>query len=412
MPLSTQAVENVKSILDGATGAGKSGAPGLAFIAIDKSGKSLIEHASGTKSINSKEPIDMDTTLWIASFTKLVTIISCLQLVEQGKLDLDDPECVKKYAPEIGKKKVYPDGVTPMDQEKAVTLRMLLSHTAGFAYAFLDPRPTIHTRPLGICEFSGEIQEYLGSPLVNQPGSMWEYSISIDWAGIMLERALNVKLGDYFKEHVFKPLGIEHATMFPTKEMRANLAYMHARDGEGNLQERDHLYKAPFFADTPEKQKAAFQSGGAGLYAKPKEYAKILAALLNDGTSPTTGNKILDKKTVDLMWENHIPNQPNFGRGGPAPADPFLAGPTPEMYPQEGSPPQGWNLAGMLTIEPAASGRGRNTAWWAGLANCFWWVDRERGVAGVIGAQVLPFGDPKVFGTWMQVEKAVYDGLE
>jgi CubicO group peptidase (beta-lactamase class C family) len=89
----------------------------------------------------------------------------------------------------------------------------------------------------------------------------------------MLERALNVKLGDYFKEHVFKPLGIEHATMFPTKEMRANLAYMHARDGEGNLQERDHLYKAPFFADTPEKQKAAFQSGGAGLYAKPKEYA-------------------------------------------------------------------------------------------------------------------------------------------
>jgi CubicO group peptidase (beta-lactamase class C family) len=179
MPLSTKAVENVKSILDGATGAGKSGAPGLAFIAIDKSGKSLIEHASGTKSINSKEPIDMDTTLWIASFTKLVTIISCLQLVEQGKLDLDDPECVKKYAPEIGKKKVYPDGVTPMDQEKAVTLRMLLSHTAGFAYAFLDPRPTIHTRPLGICEFSGEIQEYLGSPLVNQPGSMWEYSVRV-----------------------------------------------------------------------------------------------------------------------------------------------------------------------------------------------------------------------------------------
>jgi hypothetical protein len=135
--------------------------------------------------------MDMDTTMFIASFTKLVTIISCMQLVEQGKFDLDDPECVKKYAPEIGKKKVYPDGVTPVDQERPVTLRMLLSHTAGFAYAFLDPRPTIHTRPLGISEFSGEVQEYIDSPMVNQPGSMWEYSVSSSPAGWLKNRLTN-----------------------------------------------------------------------------------------------------------------------------------------------------------------------------------------------------------------------------
>ena len=88
----------------------------------------------------------------------------------------------------------------------------------------------------------------------------------------MLERCLNIKLGDYFKEHIFKPLGIEKMTMFPTKEMRANLAYMHQRDTEGNLQERDHLMRMPFFQDTEEKQKQFWNSGGAGLFAQPKEY--------------------------------------------------------------------------------------------------------------------------------------------
>lgn len=82
------------------------------------------------------------------------------------------------------------------------------------------------------------------------------------------------------------------------------------------------------------------------------------------------------------------------------------------MYPQEGDPPQGWGLSMFLTLSPGATGRGANTGWWAGLANLFWWVDREKGVAGLIASQVLPFGDGKVFGAWAGVEKAVYDGLE
>jgi CubicO group peptidase (beta-lactamase class C family) len=85
--------------------------------------------------------------------------------------------------------------------------------------------------------------------------------------------------------------------------------------------------------------------------------------------------------------------------------------PAPEMYPQEGNPPQGWGLSMFLTIEPGATGRGRNTGWWAGLSNTYWWVDRERGVAGVIAGQVVPFGDAKVVGAWVGCEKAVYDGL-
>jgi CubicO group peptidase (beta-lactamase class C family) len=177
MPISTQAVETVKQILDGVTSEGASGSPGLSFIAIDKSGNTLVEHASGTKGVNSKEPMDTDTTFWIASMTKIVATIACLQLVEQGKLALDDPETIKKYAPEIGQKKVYADGATPAEQAQPVTLRMLLAHTAGFAYAFWDPRVNMVTSPIGTEEFTGDAHDFIDSPMVNQPGSMWEYGV-------------------------------------------------------------------------------------------------------------------------------------------------------------------------------------------------------------------------------------------
>lgn len=126
-----------------------------------------------------------------------------------------------------------------------------------------------------------------------------------------MERVTGQNLGDYLAEHVFKPLGItaEGATFFPPKEAQKNLAHMHQRDPEGNLKEREHFFKAPLSQSTKEQQDKFFQSSGAGLWTKPKEYVKILAALLNDGKSPTTGGTILKKETVDSLWENQIPNQ-------------------------------------------------------------------------------------------------------
>lgn len=169
--------------------------------------------------------------------------------------------------------------------------------------------------------------------------------------------------------------------MFPQKEAQANLAHMHQRDADGNLKEREHLFTASLAQDTKEKQDKFFQVGGAGLFAKPKEYVKILAAILNDGTSPTTGKQILKKETVDLLWKNQIPNQyvfpyyllieqiiclptifadslrrPDFARNGPAPVNPSLINHVPEFYPQDGNPPQGWGYGGFLTISPGSTG--------------------------------------------------------
>ncbi|KAL5119502.1 hypothetical protein ACEQ8H_002567 [Pleosporales sp. CAS-2024a] len=409
MPLSSKGVQGVKDVLNGFV---HDGSPGLVFSAVDKSGNVLVEHAAGSLGLNSKEPMDKDKTIfWIASCTKLVTAIAALQLVEQGKIPLDDADFVKKITPEIKEKKVYADGVTPTDQQNDVTVRMLLAHTAGFAYGFLDPR----VPQTGSVEGrSGDKNDILNGRLVNQPGSMWEYGPNIDWVGIVVERVSGQTLGDYFADHIFGPLGIssDGISMFPSKEAQKNLAHMHQRGADGALEERPHLYDGPLSTTSQDAQKDFFQSGGAGLWAKPKEYVKILAAILNDGTSPQTGNLILKKESVHLMWENQIPNEPNFGRANIPPANPLLANQAPDFYPQQGNPPQGWAFGGFLTIEPGASGRGANTLWWMGLCNCFWWVDRAKGVAGFLGAQVLPNGDAKVIPAWFMCEKMIYDHLE
>jgi CubicO group peptidase (beta-lactamase class C family) len=135
-----------------------------------------------------------------------------------------------------------------------------------------------------------------------------------------------------------------------------------------------------------------------------------LAVLLNDGTCPRTGVQLLKKTTVDEMFTNQIPQFPQFGRQGIAAAKPLITNPITDMYPMPGNPPQGWGLSFMLN--GGQTGRSDSTAWWAGVANLFWWADREKGVGGMVCSQILPFGDARVQGLWVELEMGVYRGLE
>lgn len=175
-------------------------------------------------------------------------------------------------------------------------------------------------------------------PLVNQPGEKWEYGVNIDWAGIVLERATGEKLNTLIQKGIVEPLGLKNITMLPTPEMKKKLATMHQRwpNDPSKSEERDHIYREPLIAETKEEQEKIFNSGGAGAYAQPSQYVQVLAALLNDGKSPKNGAQILKPETVNLMWENQIPEHPNFAREGLFPAKAEMSNAAPEMYPQEG----------------------------------------------------------------------------
>ncbi|KAF4540776.1 Beta-lactamase [Lasiodiplodia theobromae] len=417
MSVTAEAQATIKSTIDAVTS--KSSIPGIVFVAVDKNGDVVASHCSGkTGATTSSTPMSLDTVFWIASCTKIITGIACMQLVEQGKLNLEDSAALYKILPELKDKQVLQDdGVTLVPKKKEITLRMLLDHTAGFGYTFFNPKLRDWGRPLGFDEFSGDARDVLDAPLVNQPGEKFEYGTNIDWAGLAVERVSGLGLNDYFHKHIFEPLGIKNVSMFPTAEMLKNLAYFHFKHHDSSVTEQDHVLRRSLMARTPEEQARIFNSGGAGIFARPVEYCQILATLLNNGTSPKTGATILSPRTVDAMFTNSLPDSwPDFARAGIPDAKPHQTNPIPELYQQPGNPPQGWGLTFLLTNldgKGAESGmwRGRNTGHWAGIANLFYWVDREKGLAGMIASQIMPFCDLDVIMPWVLCEKAVYEGL-
>jgi CubicO group peptidase (beta-lactamase class C family) len=157
---------------------------------------------------------------WIASCTKLIVGIGCLQLVEQGKLALDDSNQLEELCPELKSVKVLQDDGTLVEKKRRITLRMLLTHTAGFGYTFFNEKLRDYSFPIGYDEFSGSIYDML-QPLVNQPGEAWEYGINIDWAGIAIERVTGKSLNEFLHENIFKPLGLSDISMIPTKSMKS-----------------------------------------------------------------------------------------------------------------------------------------------------------------------------------------------
>ncbi|KAK3623390.1 hypothetical protein LTR56_021662 [Elasticomyces elasticus] len=188
--------------------------------------------------------------------------------------------------------------------------------------------------------------------------------------------------------------------------MKAKLAYMNGRGPDGILFPRDHLLHRSLVVTDQEDISRCSNSGGAGCFAKPQEYCQILAMLLNDGTSPTTGAQILKKETVDMMFENQISQFPDFAKQGIPPAKADLTNAIPDLYPGQH---QGWGLTFMLSDGP--TGRSGTTGHWAGLPNLYWWCDREQGVAGIICSQILPFADPQVLNLWVALESAAYKAL-
>ena len=178
--ISSQSKKKIQSTLDSVTSpSSKTGISGLVFCAVDKSGSYLTQHASGTHGVDNKTPMSDETVFWIASCTKMITGIACLQLAEQGKLDLDSSKQLYSLCPELEKKKVLQQDGTLMDRKGDISVRMLLSHTAGFGYSFFNERLRDYGRPTGWDEFAGDEKDFVLQPLVNQPGERWEYGVCL-----------------------------------------------------------------------------------------------------------------------------------------------------------------------------------------------------------------------------------------
>ncbi|RFU74285.1 beta-lactamase family [Trichoderma arundinaceum] len=411
-PLSAQAVADIRNLLDAACAGQPASIPCASAVVVDAGSQSEIFLHTTTAAAGQKSCDDPDDIYWLASCTKLITSIACMQLVEGSILRLDDADQLEGLCPELAGLKVVQEDGSLEPARSRITLRMLLTHTeqAGFGYSFLNPKlqaycKAHHADGANFNEFSGHMEDFL-QPLVNQPGEVFEYGISMDWVGVAVERVTGLRLGDYMQRRIFEPLGINDLSMIPSAEMKERLIGMWQRDEEGRLTPRPPLLSRPLGKDAAN----SFHSGGAGLFGSTREFGKILAMLVRSGSSPL-GKVILKPATVNDMFTNQLPWLPNFARRHFPAVKPELVYEAEAFYPPCPPPtPQGWGLGLMIT--PGPTGRSDTTGQWSGLSNAFWWCDREQGIAGLVASQILPFADLKVVELWMGVEFKVYENIK
>ena len=374
---------------------GRGDVPGVVAAATDAKGTTY-EAGFGKRMLG--EPADMtpDTVVWIASMTKAVTGAAAMQLVEQGKLALDAP--AKSVVPGLAEPKVLEgfDAAGKPKTRKAkrdITLRHLLTHTAGFGYDIWSPELGKYQEVMGVPGIISCQNVALTTPLLFDPGERWFYGINIDWAGKMVEAASGKKLGQYMAEHIFGPLGMTSTAFRISDGMRKRMAKIHHRGPDGKLTP-DPALELP--------QEPEFEMGGGGLYSTAGDYLKFVRMMLNQGKSDK-GQPVLKPGTVAEMSKNAMGDSRVCMLKTAAP--PFSN--DAEFFP---GMDKRWGLTFMINNEKAPTGRSPGSLAWAGLANTYYWIDQSKGVGGVYATQVLPFADVKSLPLFYAFEKAVYDG--
>ena len=277
---------------------------------------------------------------------------------------------------------------------RPVTLRDLMTHTAGFSYERWSDEVWRCHQALGIPANSTCKLAMLRSPLMFDPGSRWEYGIGIDWAGRMLEIASGRKLGDWMRDEIFAPLGMRDSAFRITPGMRARLAKMHQRDAAGTI--------APL-PDFEIPQAPEFEMGGGGLYSTAADYARFLRMILNRGE--LDGTRVLRAETVAQMAADQIPGLEVQPLRTQVPALSEDA----EFFPGLS---KGWGLSFMINRAEAPTGRPAGSLAWAGLSNCYYWIDPRNGIAGVFVSQLLPFADRLALPRFLAFESAVYRAIQ
>ena len=365
--------------------------PGVVALAATDKG-TLYEGAFGRRKLPDGPAMTLDTVFWIASMTKAVTSTAAMQLVEQGKLQLDRP--ISDILPELRAPQVLEgfdaSGAPRLrPARRPITLRHLLTHTAGFSYDVWNADIGRYMKQAGVPGVITVRNDALKTPLVFDPGERWEYGINIDWAGKAVEKVSGESLEAYFREHIFAPLGMADTAFRISPSMRERLVSMHARQADGSF--RPTEFEIP--------QEPEFFMGGGGLYSTGPDYLRFCRVFLHEGR--LDGAQILKPETVAMMSRNQMGDikvgllktvQPESSNDA-------------EFFP---GTVKRWSTAFMINEEEAPTGRGAGSLAWAGLGNTYFWIDPRRRVTGVILTQLLPFADATVLDLFGQFERGVY----
>lgn len=360
--------------------------PGAVGLIVDRDG---IRHAEalGHADVSSGAPMQLDTVCQIASMTKALVSAGAMQLVEQGRLELDSD--IGALLPELAN----PQVLTGLDAERKpqlrpasrpITLRHLLTHTAGLGYFFIHPEVLQYFAAVGMPAPGSRASVTM--PLMFDPGERWEYSVATDWVGLAIEAVTGERLNDYLTANLFAPLGMA-STAF-RDALPGDAARVHVRSGEGALSRVD-VYLGG----------GEFDGGGGGITSTAPDYGQFVRMVLNGGE--LNGKRVLSAASVAEMSRDQV-HPLRAGRMGTA--MPQLAQPY-DTFPDQHT---GWGLGFLINPEQGPNGRSPGSLAWAGIFNSYYWIDPAAGLGGVFVSQLQPFGDPGALACFGALETMAY----
>lgn len=361
--------------------------PGVVALVTDRE-RVLYRSAFGVADVSTGRPLTSDALFRIASMTKPITSVALMQLLEQGRIGLDDP--AEKYLPELKRLKVIEsfDAATGnyrlRPPSRPATVRHFLTHTSGLAYAFTSAIWR------DLTPHAGDSFPF-GGPLLFDPGERWYYSTSTDVIGRLVEVVSGQILEDYFREHVFAPLKMNDTSYSVPDDKGPRLVAQQQRAGaqlDGAIE-----LQSPQLGLT-----IASPIGGGGLASTAEDYGRFVRMFLNGGM--LDGARVLKAETVALMGQNHIGavSVPAMESALPRSADfTFIADGRDK-----------WGLGFLITVDQVPGKRSPGSLSWGGINNTYFWIDPARGIAGVIMMQYLPFADAKALAVYDAFERGAY----
>ncbi len=368
--------------------------PGVVAMAATADGPAY-EGVFGTRALPAGPAMTADSVFWIASMTKAITSTAAMLLVERGKLALDSP--IAEVLPALASPQVL-EGFDAAGKprlrpaRRPITLRHLMTHTAGFGYDIWNADLLRYEEQKGIPGIISCENLALTMPLTFDPGEKWEYGINIDWIGKAVEAVSGRPLGAFFEENLFEPLGMKDTAFKLAAGHRTRLVGMHARQADDSLQ--------PMPFEIP--QEPEFQMGGGGLYGTAGDYLAFERLFLDGGRA--NGRQVLKPETVQAMSQNQM---------GALDVRLLRTAIPPYSNDAEFFPGmvKKWGLGFMINTERVPGGRSAGSLAWAGLGNTYFWIDPAKRIAGVIMTQIVPVADAKVLDLFGKFERAVYASL-
>ena len=365
--------------------------PGVVALAGNDRGV-IYEGAFGRRAVDKTDAMTLDSVFRIASMTKAVTGTAAMQLIEKGRIGLEQP--IGDVLPVVKDVKVLegfkPDGTPRLRQPRVpVTLRHLLTHTSGYGYDIFNPDLARYIEVAGLPSILSRKNDALRVPLLFDPGTSWEYGIGIDLVGKVVEAVTSLDLESYFRRHIFDPLGMHDTSFLLRNDMTRRLVGTHVRGPDGK----------PVAISIEPLEEAEFYTGGAGLFSTAPDYLAFTRMLLAGGT--LDGVEVLKQETVKLMARNAIGDLdvPMVRSNNPALALEV------ETFPGQ---VKKWGLTFLINAEDVEGFRSAGSLTWGGVHNTYFWIDLKKRITAGALMQILPIGDPDVQGTMIAFERALY----